>query len=56
MSQVTYYYRCPICAAWKLIRVGSDELYVVPSCDRCLNWMAKVEDDAKPYVEGETNG
>ena len=53
MSQVTYYYRCPICAAWKLIRVGSDELYVVPSCDRCLNWMAKVEDDAKSYVEGE---
>jgi hypothetical protein len=53
MSKVTYYYRCPICAAWKLIRVGIDEMYVVPSCDRCLNWMAKVDDKAEPYVEGE---
>ena len=28
-------------------------MYVVPSCDRCQNWMAKVDDDAVPYVEGE---
>jgi hypothetical protein len=30
-------------------------MYVVPSCDRCQNWMAKVEDDAVPYVEGESS-
>jgi hypothetical protein len=53
MSHVSYFYRCPICASWKKITVGIFEMYVVPSCDRCLNWMAKVEDDAVPYVEGE---
>ena len=53
MSQVTYYYRCPVCAAWKLIRVGIYEMYVVPGCDRCDNWMIKVDDKAEPYVEGE---
>jgi hypothetical protein len=53
MSEVNYYYRCPICAAWKKITVYKYEIYVVPSCDRCLSWMARVYDGAVSYVEGE---
>jgi len=30
-----------------------EENHVVPSCDRCQSWMAKVEDNAVPYIEGE---
>ena len=53
MSEVSYFYRCPICASWKKITVGELEIYVVPSCDRCQSWMAKVEDNAVSYIEGE---